>query len=218
MTHIEIIPNWHPILVHFTIALLSVSTLLFVVGTLARKEPLHSQLAIAARWNLWIGALAALVTVLAGAYAFSTVPHNTEEAHMAMIDHRGWALSAAGMFIVLALWSLIAALRGTATFDGSRHYLFVALIVTAGVLLAVTGYKGAELVYRHGLGVMPMQAAMGNAGHHHESGMMDAIMDGLMEGEEGEHQHGHGEDMEEMHEHMHETLEDEGHHHDNENN
>lgn len=29
---IEIIPNWHPIFVHFTIALLTISTLLYVAG------------------------------------------------------------------------------------------------------------------------------------------------------------------------------------------
>lgn len=210
----EIIPNWHPVLVHFTIALLSVSTLLFVTGTLVRKEPLHSQLAIAARWNLWIGALAAMATVLAGAYAFSTVPHNSEAAHLAMIDHRAWALSTAAAFIALALWSLIAALCGTAKFEGPRHYIFVTLTVCASILLAITGYKGAELVYRHGLGVIPMQAMMGNAGHHHEEeegGVIDNIMDGLTEGEEGEHHH---EGMEEIHEHMDEMMDGEEHHHD----
>jgi uncharacterized membrane protein len=34
---IEIIPNWHPILVHFTIALLAIATLLFVVSAVAGR-------------------------------------------------------------------------------------------------------------------------------------------------------------------------------------
>lgn len=212
MMGIEIIPNWHPILVHFTLALLSVSTLLFVAGTLIRKEPLHSQLASAARWNLWIGALAAVFTVLAGAYAFSTVPHSSEAAHMAMKNHRVWALSTAGAFIALALWSIMAALRGKAKFEGGRHYFFVVLMVGASLLLATTGYKGAELVYRHGLGVKPVQAKTSEQGHNHHQeeesggGMMDNIMDGLML---GEHHH-HHEGMDNMHnedEHHHEDIE-----------
>lgn len=36
-------------------------------------------------------------------------------------------------------------------------------------MLATTGYKGAELVYRHGLGVIPMQMGM-TGGHHHSHG------------------------------------------------
>ena len=35
---IEIIPNWHPIFVHFSVALLSVSGLIFLASTLLKKE------------------------------------------------------------------------------------------------------------------------------------------------------------------------------------
>lgn len=35
---IEIIPNWHPIFVHFTIALLTISTLLYVAGLFLKKK------------------------------------------------------------------------------------------------------------------------------------------------------------------------------------
>jgi len=52
--NIEIIPNWHPLLVHFTIALFSVSALLYLAGLLLNK----SNLLIVAKWNLWIGAFA----------------------------------------------------------------------------------------------------------------------------------------------------------------
>ena len=48
---IEIIPNWHPILVHFTIGLLAISTALYAAGYALKKE----NLLIAARWNLWLG-------------------------------------------------------------------------------------------------------------------------------------------------------------------
>lgn len=165
---IEIIPNWHPILVHFTIALLSVSVAVFLVESFVRKWRLHNQLVTVARWNLWLGSLAAIATVIAGLDAFNSVAHGSEAQHLAMLDHRNWALSTAALFILLAAWSLSAALRGKADFRKSKNLVFVGLMTVAGLMLSVTGYKGAELVYRHGLGVIPMQVGMEQGGHNHD--------------------------------------------------
>lgn len=152
---IEIIPNWHPIFVHFTVGLLFMSVLLFLITALLQKEPLHRQLVTVAHWNLWLGAAMTIGTVLAGLYAFDTVDHSRESQHLAMLDHRKWALITAALFLALAAWSLLMTLRGRAVFAGFCHYIFVAFMVIAGLMLAVTGYKGGELVYRHGLGVLP---------------------------------------------------------------
>lgn len=169
MMNMEIIPNWHPILVHFTVALLSVSVVLFLAESFVRHWPLHIQLVTVARWNLWLGALAAIATVIAGFDAFNSIPHSSEHQHLAMLDHRKWALSTAALFILLAAWSLSASLRGKADFRQSKNFIFVTLMTVAGLMLSITGYKGAELVYRHGLGVIPMQAGMA-AGHNHDHG------------------------------------------------
>lgn len=190
---IEIIPNWHPILVHFTVALLSVSVALFLAESFVRKWPLHIQLVTVARWNLWLGALAAIATVIAGFYAFNSIPHSSEHQHLAMLDHRKWALSTAALFIVLAAWSLSASLRGKADFSKAKNFVFVSLMAVAGLMLATTGYKGAELVYRHGLGVIPMQAGM-TAGHNHSHGDTEeghAKSSESPHGHEDNHQHQH---------------------------
>lgn len=197
---IEIIPNWHPILVHFTIALLSVSVVLFLAESFVRKSPLHIQLVTVARWNLWLGSLAAIATVVAGFDAFNSVPHGSEAQHLAMIDHRKWALSTAGLFSILAVWSLSASLRGKADFRKSKNLVFVSLMAVAGLMLATTGYKGAELVYRHGLGVIPMQVGM-TTGHNHSHGdeehgeghdmKMDMNMEGMEHDEGTERGHKH---------------------------
>ena len=200
---IEIIPNWHPILVHFTIALLSVSVVLFIAESFVRKHPLHIQLVTVARWNLWLGAVAAIATVIAGFDAFNSVPHGSEAQHLAMIDHRKWALCTAGLFIALAAWSLISSLRGKADFRKSKNLVFVLLMAVAGLMLATTGYKGAELVYRHGLGVIPMQTGM-KGGHNHSHGgaehseghdmKMDMNMEGMEHEENSESGHEHTDD------------------------
>lgn len=173
---IEIIPNWHPIFVHFTIGLLSISAALFWAGTVLKKDVLL----IVARWNLWLGALITIGTVLAGLYAFNTVPHNTETQHLAMLDHRMWALSTTGLFVALALWSFVVAKKGKNKPSGFRHHIFLAAVTVAGLMLAATGFKGGELVYRHGLGVLAVPVP---AEEHHESEHMHSGHD------HGDHHH-----------------------------
>jgi len=43
---IDIIPNWHPILVHYTVALLSIATVLFTIAALSPKLQYKEQLMI----------------------------------------------------------------------------------------------------------------------------------------------------------------------------
>lgn len=160
---IEIIPNWHPVFVHFTVGLLSVSAFLYLAGFVFGKE----NLLIAARWNLWVGAVITVATVGAGFYAYYTVGHDGP-SHAAMTDHRNWALMTAGTFIVLALWAAWRQ-RGAKTVST----FFVIVILLAACLLMVTGYKGGEVVYRHGVGVMRLpdthEGDDSHASHAHDS-------------------------------------------------
>ena len=43
---VEIVPNWHPLLVHFTIALLTIATLLFIAAAFARPLALSAGIPI----------------------------------------------------------------------------------------------------------------------------------------------------------------------------
>ncbi|MBL1148480.1 MAG: DUF2231 domain-containing protein [Pseudomonadota bacterium] len=152
---IELIPNWHPVFVHFTVALLSLSALMYLTGFVLKKE----NLLVVARWNLWIGAIITVGTVLAGFHAYNTVAHDGP-SHAAMTDHRHWALMTASVFGVIALWSLIMH-RGAKTVSAA----FVLVILLASGLLAITGYKGGEVVYRHGTGVMRLPKVTGDGSH-----------------------------------------------------
>ncbi len=155
MMNMEIIPNWHPLLVHFTIGLLSISVLMYLAGFIFKKP----HLLLIGRWNLWIGAFLTIGTILAGLDAYNSVAHDAL-SHAAMTDHKKWALPTGGVFILLALWSLWKH-RGAKTV----HPVFVLIMVLAAISLAITGYKGAEVVYRHGAGVMRMPMVMGDGGH-----------------------------------------------------
>ena len=93
-------------------------------------------------------------------------------SHAAMTDHKNWALATAAIFGFLALWSLVKH-RGTKTVSIG----FVALILLASGLLAVTGFKGGEVVYRHGTGVMRLPEVSGDGGHGSHSHGKDAGTD-----------------------------------------
>jgi heme A synthase len=66
-----------------------------------------------------------------------------------MTNHRNWALFTASIFILLAIWAYVTQ-RGAR----SVNPLFVAVMLLATGLLFITGYKGGEVVYRYGLGVL----------------------------------------------------------------
>jgi len=160
---IEIIPNWHPIFVHFTVALLSLATGLLIAARFV-PEPLAGQWSVAGRWCLWLGALFAILTVAAGLYAESTVPHG-DSVHEAIEEHHALALTTLGWFLVLAAWSAWRVRKGAS--NALRNGLFLLLLAVGAGLLASTAWHGGELVFRHGLGVQSLQDLDTAASHHH---------------------------------------------------
>ncbi len=164
---IQIIPNWHPIFVHFTIGLLGLSVLLFFVSLFVDDSSrLGGFVTTMAKGCLWFGTLFAIATAIAGWFAFNSVRHDTP-SHAAMSIHRNWALATLTVFLVLAVWSIIRERRGN---TGNR-IVFVLAMLIAGGLLARTGWLGGEAVYRYGLGVMSMpKVEEGADGHAHGQG------------------------------------------------
>lgn len=160
---IDIIPNWHPVFVHFTVALLIIAATLHLLSHFVRDSELAGQLAIVGRWNLWIGAGLTLLTAASGWYAYNTVGHDAP-SHLAMTEHRNWALSTLALFMGIAGWEYYLHRHGK-----SKGWPFTGLLVVAAVLLLATAWHGGELVYRYGLGVMSLPQPEG-PGHTHEHG------------------------------------------------
>lgn len=158
---LEIIPNWHPLFVHFPIALLSMATLFFVTVNFFSHHSIQGQLRVLAYWNLWLGTGFAVIAAIAGWFAYNSVAHDTP-SHAAMTDHRNWALITLTVYILISLWSIKHHKR---TSGIGLNFIFIMLM--AFVLLASTGWRGSEAVYRYGLGVMSMPKSEGD-GHAHE--------------------------------------------------
>lgn len=166
---IEILPNWHPIFVHFSVALLTVSVVLFVLSKVITNWRIEDQLIATAYWNWWIGTAVSIGTVIAGWFAFNSVDHDTP-SHIIMLEHRTWAFATLGAMLVLSVWAVLQYRAQKAP-----TWLFlISLLVTQGLVLG-TAWHGGELVYAHGLGVKRLpnpdehKHAPGAAAHGHGS-------------------------------------------------
>ena len=138
---------WHPIFVHFTVALLATSVVLFAVAWRVRHPDWHSRLASAAELNLWIGTALTALTVAFGWIAFDTVPHD-DAVHDLMVRHRNLALITFAGFAAMTAISIWQRKRSTSP---SAPFVLGMLLALAG--LGATGLLGGRLVFEHGLGV-----------------------------------------------------------------
>lgn len=190
---IEIIPNVHPIFVHFTVALCSTAVGFYALSYIANHlkfapKVFTVEFEVVARWCLWAAAIISIFTVWAGLHAYNTVNHDAP-SHAAMTDHRNWAVPTAATIILIAIWSAWRYYkRRTLTIT-----FIIALLIVQGLLLS-TAWRGAELVFRYGLGVMSLPKAKGEGHNHHHAESKESAMDHTnmptMENHE-EHTHSH---------------------------
>jgi uncharacterized membrane protein len=188
---IEIIPNWHPVFVHFPIAFTTAAVFFFTVAQLFKEKPWAAQCLMTGRWMLWGAAIFAGIAAVFGWFAYNSVNHD-EAGHLAMTTHAYWALSALGALVLLAALDL-----RSKHFAGSSAYGFLVLLIAAWLLVVSTAWHGAEVVFRHGLGVISLPKAEGQ-GHSHEHG----------EGHDHGDMHEHGEDtpLDDVHAHSHDDI------------
>lgn len=164
----SITPNIHPILVHFTIAMVSVSFIfhvLYFFGNLRfERSALLNEIGIVGRWCLWLAGLFSILTVLAGLHAYYTVLHD-EAGHQAMQIHRNSAIIS---FILILLSVSSSILRYRRKCEPNVILLILLFITQISVL--ITGYLGAEVVYRYGIGVIKAQTPDMQLNHNHHHG------------------------------------------------
>ena len=121
----KLLPGWHPMVVHFPLALVVTAALFLLSARLLRRESYVATLATVGTWNLCLGAFAALLALATG-LAATVGLHAGVAAHQSLSAHVKWAI-----FTTLAL-----------------------VLLAATAALIVTGYHGGQNVYRHGIGVI----------------------------------------------------------------
>ena len=77
--------HWHPIFVHFAVALLFTASVLFLVAALWRGKTWMPMCLNAARWNFWLGIVMAAGTAVTGFIPFNAPPA-TAEFNLVVLD------------------------------------------------------------------------------------------------------------------------------------
>jgi uncharacterized membrane protein len=143
--------NWHPIVVHFPVALVISATALLWAARLLRGMRHAATLATVGTWNLCLGSAAAMAALGTGLAAVIGL-HVDAAAHLAISTHVRWAFVSGLLLVLLSVW------RGAgAAADSRPSWPFVVLLSAAALCLMITAYLGGENVYRHGIGVIGPQ-------------------------------------------------------------
>jgi uncharacterized membrane protein len=143
----RILPGWHPMVVHFPLALVVTGTVFLLTARLLRQEHYSATLATVGTWNLCLGAVAALFALGTGLAAMIDL-HVGLAARQAISLHVKWAIFTTLALVLLAVW------RGAGSAQQSRpSWIFMGMLLAATAALIVTGYRGGQNVYRYGVGV-----------------------------------------------------------------
>ena len=141
------LPSWHPLVVHFPIALVLSATALLLAARLLRNESLAATAATVGTWNLCLGAAAALFALGTGLGAVLDLDVSAA-ARQAISVHLKWAMFTTLLLLLLAVW------RGAGSASRSRPaWLFLIVLFAASAALIFTGYRGGKNVYEYGVGV-----------------------------------------------------------------
>jgi len=140
-------PGWHPMVVHFPLALVLTATLLLWTARLWSASRHAATLGIVGTWNLCLGTLAALFALATGLAAVLGLEVSAA-AHLAISIHLRWAIFTTLMLVLLSVW------RGAGNAQEARpSWIFLAVLTVAAASMIMTGYRGGQNVYRYGVGV-----------------------------------------------------------------
>jgi uncharacterized membrane protein len=141
--------QWHPMMVHFPLALTMSGFLCLLLSRLLQHKPLHASLAACGTWNFILAGITALLTLGTGIIAAWHLRLHGEMQYT-VSRHMIWATCTSQLVVLLGLWRALAM---TPEATPSRLFLVLSFIACAGFI--VTGYYGGENVYHYAIGVRP---------------------------------------------------------------
>ena len=153
-----ILPDWapslHPLIIHFPIALLLLALFFDVLFLIFRK---HTWLNAAANALYVLGGISAVAAFFSGRQAadLAEIPasvHSALAEHADLGQYTAWFFGIYGLLRLVGWWQ---------NWQEKVVVMLVLLVIAAGgaVLLFETAEHGAELVYRHGIGVKAVETA-----------------------------------------------------------
>jgi uncharacterized membrane protein len=138
-------PNLHPFVVHFPVALLSVAFLVEVAAAITRQEEFS-------RFGWWlqiVGTLMIFFTVGSGLLAEKQATFPMGSAGL-FESHEQIAFVCTALFTGLLLWRV----GNRGEIPSKPRWLYLALMLVAVGAMLMGAWLGGEMVYRYGVGVI----------------------------------------------------------------
>src|SRR5690625_1259615 len=167
----ELIPEWapnlHPMVVHFPIAILGIAIFFdFISFFLSREKKWWTEEATAFLYG--IGAVAAIIVYYTGTLAADSVMLPAE-AQSVLTNHADWAWFTIWFYGIYAI-ARIAATWWTSEKHRLKFHVGFFLISLVGMyFLYQTGDHGAQMVFKHGVGVQAVEIP-NPVQHDHDNG------------------------------------------------
>ncbi len=137
------VANVHPLFVHFPIALLITSVALFFTGKVINRD----EFLTVAKWDLLLGSLSGVVTVVTGFIAAITLPHNND-IHQAMTIHLRFMILVVLLSVSLSAYVMFQ--RNLSDIKKNNLFLFGLILMAA--LLTIGADYGGKMVFKYGAG------------------------------------------------------------------
>lgn len=135
--------SFHPLIVHFPIALLMASLLIEALALIFWKEVWH----VASLWTLLLGWAGAVAAVLSGRQAMAVAKHSME-IHEIMERHE----KAGYVVLVLATLLVIGRLLKRDRLSSRQRWAAWIVLALACAGMAYGATLGGEMVYEYGVG------------------------------------------------------------------
>ncbi len=140
---LDALQNFHPLVVHFPIALLTIAALLYLVAWGGKRD----SLAWPALWMLGLGALGAVFAAWTGLRASASVMVAQSVREHILIHHEHMMIAVLAMSVALTAWALI-----TPPMPRRGRLAFLALMVAMALLIVKGADYGAWMVYGYNAG------------------------------------------------------------------
>jgi len=153
------VTTYHPMFVHFPIALLVIAGIVALIDFLQPNYHLKKVIL----WDLVAGTIGACIAVLSGLRDASVIPHN-ETIHAILEVHEDFGKAILILSTVLSIWFLIRQLK----MKKIENLIFVLIIWFGMAMIGYTAYLGGKMVYDNGAGIKPMQKTFPIEDHDHD--------------------------------------------------
>ena len=151
---------FHPMFVHFPIALLILAGIASIIDFSSQKYDLKTVIL----WNLIAGTLGSLIAVLSGFRDSEVIPHN-EVIHAIMEIHEKLGVTIAVLSFVLSGWFFMR----KSLMKRIENLYFVLAMSCVIIIILINSFLGGKMVYDNGAGIKPMEKYFQVDSHEHNS-------------------------------------------------